>query len=89
MPSNDDEMMDLFDRGILRVLIGLILGLILAAVILAIDCWLEPAALAPRLVFTEAQREWVAERMRYHGITTSIFDGREYYFYRDGKKCRL
>jgi hypothetical protein len=35
------------------------------------------------------ERTWVKERMKYHGISGCITEGKESYFYRDGKKCKL
>jgi len=37
----------------------------------------------------EAEKRWLNERFRFHGIYASIEENGEHYFYRDGKKCRL
>jgi hypothetical protein len=38
---------------------------------------------------TAAEKRWIEQRHKYHGIYGSIEENGEYYFYRDGKKCRL
>jgi hypothetical protein len=39
--------------------------------------------------WTIAEKSWVIQRMKYHGIQGCIRDGKGYYFIRDGNRCRL
>jgi uncharacterized membrane protein len=36
-----------------------------------------------------AEKRWIEQRHKYHGIYASIEENGERYFYRDGKKCKL
>jgi hypothetical protein len=69
------------------------LTLIAAMLLLALIWWLTlPVAESiPPPPLTDAERAYVRERHRYHGITASIRDRQtgERYFYRDGKRCKL
>lgn len=38
---------------------------------------------------TGAEKRWIAQRHRYHGIWASIEENGEHYFIRDGKRCKL
>jgi hypothetical protein len=87
-----DNMMNDFDRGLIRIakiIVGLIL---LAAFLLAVGAWISPPP-APRVapLFTDTDRRYVTTRLKYHGITSAEMDETtgERYFYRDGKRCRL
>jgi hypothetical protein len=83
-------MMDEFDRLAMRFLMILVAGLLLTAYLLAIGWWLEPPPERIKIrEFSLEEKRWIEKRQRIHGISASIFDGREHYFYRDGKRCRL
>ena len=46
----------------------------------------------PRLKYDPVnwpEKEYVIQRMKYHGISGCIQDEKGYYFIRDGKRCRL
>ena len=81
-------MASIFVR-IVKFLVGLVL---LALFLLYLAAWLQPdppAFISPQ--FTEAERRWVAERMKFHGITSARLDQAtgERYFERDGRRCKL
>ncbi|MCX5822396.1 MAG: hypothetical protein NTY86_02520 [Deltaproteobacteria bacterium] len=37
----------------------------------------------------EAEKRWIEQRHKYHGIYAHVEENGEHYFYRDGKKCKL
>lgn len=39
--------------------------------------------------WTDAEKAYIQERFRYHGIDSAVCSGNECWFYRDGEKCRL
>ena len=39
--------------------------------------------------WTDGEKEWVSERMAYHGIWSCEKDGGKYYFIRNGRRCEL
>lgn len=70
-------------------------GIVLLIAYLLILAWLlsPPAerddALAP-IRISAAEKRWIEQRHKYHGIPGSIEDENgNKYFYRDGKKCKL
>ncbi len=66
--------------------------IILTVLLMFLWAWLlpdPPPRVSPQ--FTEADRAYVTERMKFHGITRAYLDGKtgERYFERDGRRCRL
>ena len=39
--------------------------------------------------WTPPEKQYVAERMKFHGITSCVRDAEGYYFIRSGQRCRL
>jgi len=65
------------------------LGLLLAMTYLYLINIPSPQPL-PRPALNDSQRDWIKERHRYHGINVSIAGpGGEFYFIRNGIRCRL
>ena len=84
------EMMDDFDRWLIRICKALLILIFLVIFLTAIAWWIEPPPERRAAVqFTEAEKRWFNERFKYHGIWGCISENGEHYFYRDGKKCKL
>jgi hypothetical protein len=60
-------------------------------VLWVLTLWVLLAADPPKYVqdWKPGEKEWVTQRMKYHGIWACIEEKGEHYFYRDGKKCKL
>lgn len=93
MTDPADDMMETLDRVAWWLLKVAAILLTLTLLWLAADWWLNPPPeLPPRRIVaqpSEAEKRWLNARFSYHGITSCIHESGEYYFYRDGKKCRL
>lgn len=74
-----------------RTRIAIAVALLLAAYF-ALAWWL---LMAPRPAagsipeWTPAEKKWVKERMKFHGVEVSILDKDGHYFIRNGRRCRL
>jgi hypothetical protein len=94
MPDHAEKMMDEFDRWIGRFLkLAAVVILLVAFLLFAFACWglaPEPPRREVRQ-FTAAEKRWIGERHRYHGISSSVADIEtgELYFFRDGQRCKL
>jgi hypothetical protein len=63
---------------------------ILIVYVLIVWWWTAPAPRAQRLPeWTPEEKQYVVQRMEYHGIDGCVQDKTGYYFYRDGKRCKL
>lgn len=93
-----DKITDEFNRGalwFLKLMAGVVLSVL--AFVLAVylyGCSLSLASLPPRISAmqpTDAEKHWIKERMRHHGIVQFITDEAtgERYFIRDGQRCKL
>jgi hypothetical protein len=90
MPNQADSMMEEFDRWVMRISKVLLALLLLALYLLAIAWWIQPPPERRVVVqFTPAEKRWIAQRHKYHGISGSILENGEHYFYRNGKRCKL
>lgn len=90
MPDQSVRMMDEFDRWLIRICKMLLVLILLAGYLLALAWWIQPPPSRHVAVqFTKAEKRWIAERHKYHGISGSILENGEHYFYRDGKRCKL
>lgn len=64
--------------------------LILAMILILGSPDLFPSATPPpHHEMTDAERQWIKARHKYHGITMSIIENGEHYFIRAGHRCRL
>ena len=88
-----EQMMDEFDRWAIRifkaaaVLFLLILSLLVIA--MCVDNGDTMRHRPPVIQPSEAEKRWLNERFRSHGIYACIEERGEYYFIRNGKRCRL
>jgi len=90
MANQADDMMDEFDRWIVRIIKAIIIVALLAALLAVLE-WRfapDPPRREPRQ-FTAEEKRWVTERLKYHGISGAVIEDGQHYFYRDGKRCRL
>ena len=83
-------MSDQVDRGLNRGGKMVLTILLLAFVLLARSWWISPPPERYAAAqFTPAEKRWIEQRHKYHGIYGSIRDESGHYFYREGKKCKL
>lgn len=84
-------MMDEFDRWAIRIFKAVaalfILILFLLAIAMCVDNgdMMRPPVIQP----SGAEKRWIEKRFKFHGIYACIEENGQYYFYRDGKKCKL
>ncbi len=71
----------------------IVIGSVLLLVIYFLFAWwvmMTPRRGSLQLpAWTPAEKHYVTERMKFHGITSCIRDAEGYYFIRAGKRCRL
>ena len=73
-----------------KIKIAIVATLFLVAYMLCI--WLIYPPTIPRRLPdqpTAAEKAWIEQRFRYHGIEACICEGDRCWFIRDGKRCRL
>jgi hypothetical protein len=91
--DRSDQMMDELDALIVRGFKLLVALALIAAGFWGVLSWVVPPPPPPRpaIEFTEAERRYVAARMKFHGITSARFDPAtgERWFEREGKRCKL
>lgn len=88
-----EQMMDEFDRWAIRIFKAVLALFILILFLLAIAMCVDNGDMAPHRVPiiqpSGAEKRWIEQRFKFHGIYASIEENGEHYFYRDGKKCKL
>lgn len=93
MDDQSGEMMDDFDRWAIRLLKLVAVVLLLILCWAAIAWWISPPPerrdIHAFAQIPEAEKRWLNERFKIHGISACIEERGERYFYRDGKKCKL
>ena len=91
MPDPADRMMNELERWAVLLLKVTVVCLLLIAYLMAISWWLSPEPPERRVIhqFSEEERRDIEKRHKYHGISISITENGERYFYRDGKRCKL
>ena len=93
MDDQSGEMMDDFDRWAIRIFKAVaalfILTLSLLAIAMCVDNGDMMRHRPPIIQPSGAEKRWLNERFKIHGISACIEENGERYFYRDGKKCKL
>ena len=84
--------MNEFDRWMVRLAKVVAFALLLLLFLAAVSWWLHPPRTAEERVvvqFTEEEKCWLNQRFRYHGISSCVCENGEFYFYRNGQRCKL
>ena len=88
-----EQRMDEFDRWAIRIFkaaaVLFLLILSLLAIAMCVDNGDTMRHRPPVIQPSAAEKRWLNERFKFHGISASIEENGEYYFIRNGKRCRL
>lgn len=88
-----EQMMNGFDLWAIRIFKAVVVLFFLVLFLLVIAMFIgngdtmrhRPPVIQP----SGAEKRWIEQRHKFHGIYASIEANGEHYFYRDGKKCKL